>query len=379
MNGPVLDDQTVLVADGRIVAIGDRDSTVVPSGTRVIDAAGQVLVPGLVDAHIHLRDATESDLLTYLRAGVTTAREFNGRPFLLNWRDRIHSGDLLGPTLKVAAPTLGNFSSPRDGYPTPKTAEEGRAAVARFDDAGYDWIKVYSFLSPDAFAGVLAEAERRELPVGGHVPVALGLEEAVLSSLRSIEHLTEYVDASLTDASAKFDAKDMRSIFGAGELHPQRLELWIDETVEAGIWNVPTLVWFDRILPAPIAEEAWNDPALRRQGERNRRELVRRLHLAGAPLAVGTDSDAGDDLPASAIHLELAAMVDGGLEPEDVLRIATMGGAGLLELEDEIGSVEVGKRADLLLLRCDPRERIECTAELAAVISRGRQVDLKTP
>lgn len=366
--------QTVIVRDGSIREIGPRSKVEIPSGARVIEAAGHVLMPGLIDAHVHLRAADSTALVDYLRTGITTAREMNGRPFLLEWRSRIDSGTLIGPSLVVAAPTLANFSSPREGYPTPETAADAAKVVRDFASSGYDWIKVYSFLPADAFSGVMTEANRLGLPVGGHAPLEPGLEAVLNSGIRSIEHLTEYVGSSLTSEARGNDDVDFRSVFGAGEVDWLKVDSLVQLTAERGVWNVPTLVWFDRNLPAPMAADAWSKPELRAQGERNRRDVVRRLYHAGAKLAVGTDSDAGDDLPASAIHDELEAMVSAGLDPYDVIHAATVGGATMLGRLADIGSLETGKRADLLLLRCNPVDDLVCLRQPEVVVSRGRIV-----
>ena len=370
----LIEDQTVVVIGSEIVSVGARSTTDIPAGVAVLDGADRVLVPGLVDAHVHLRNASPEALQTYLLAGITTIREMNGRPFLLEWRQRILSGEVSGPRLIVAAPTLGNFSSPREGYPTPTSAAEGEAVVRAFHDAGYDWIKVYSFLGADAFEGVMRAARALDMPVGGHVPLEVGLEGTFESGMRSIEHLTEYVGASLTPEAAELDAGDHRSIFGAGELDSATIARFVRKTAELRVWNVPSLVWFDHRPGASVAEAAWSDAALRSQGERNRRHIVGLLHEAGAPLALGTDSDAGDDEPASSIHDELAAMVESGLSPGEALRAATSGGADLLGLSEVIGEVAPGRRADLLLLACDPLMRIECTRRIEMVVAAGRIV-----
>ncbi len=373
-SSPVRGDQTIVIAGERIEGLGPRAEIEVPAGAKVIDGRGRFLMPGLVDVHVHLRHAQPEALLDYLRVGITSAREMNGRPFLLEWRDRIEAGDLIGPALKVAAPTLGNFSSPREGYPTPETAEQAREAVRRFHSAGYDWIKVYSFLEREAFEGVMEEARRLDIPVGGHVPIQVGIDDALAAGLRSIEHLTEYVGGSLSADARALDESDFRSTFGAGEIDVERLESLVRTTRSAGVWNVPTLVWFDRHLPTPLAREAWDRSELRKEGARNRRWVVGKLHEHGASLAVGTDSDAGNDEPARAIYQEIAAMVEANLSHREVLRAATIGGARLLGVEEVTGSIEVGKRADLLLLGCDPLERIECIADPELVIVRGRIV-----
>jgi imidazolonepropionase-like amidohydrolase len=366
----LLRNQTILIRDGRIAALGPADSVAYdPQNVETIGGAGRFVMPGLVDAHVHLREATEEALIRYLRAGVTTVRDMNGRPFLLDWRRRIEHGELAGPTLYLASPTLGNLSSPREGYPTPRTEQEGRAAVRRFQAAGYDWIKVYSFLPAAGFAGIVEEAARRRMPVGGHVPVAVGAE--VFSGIRSIEHLTEYAGLSLADGE---EDRDLRTVFHAGTLDSRKLDSLIRETVRAGVWNVPTLVWFDRNLPTRRVLEAWRHPELRAQGAFNRRLILRRLRDAGARIAVGTDSDGlGEHLSPFAILGELQAMTEAGFSRREVLRAATVGGAELLGGLAEFGTVTVGKRADLLVLFCDPREDLTCLADIDLVVARGRR------
>lgn len=366
--------QTVVLRDGVIVTVGGRTSVQVPEGVRIVDGDDLILMPGLVDTHIHLRHAETSDLVDYLRAGITCAREMNGRPFLLEWRDQINAGELVGPCLKVAAPTMGNFSSPKEGYPTPETRKDAAAMVRRFRDEGYDWIKIYTFLPDDAVKGVMDESRALGIPVGGHVPIETGLSASIEANMTSIEHLAEYVGSALSPEAQLLDEKDYGSIFGAGDVDWKKIDTIVSSLAASKIWSVPTLVWFDRILPAPMASEAWSDPDKRKKGVENRREVVRRLFNAGALMAIGTDSDAGGDLPASAIHDELDAMLDAGLPAYDVIRLATVEGASLIGEKDKIGTVTVGKRADLLLLSCNPVDNLACLREPVMVVSRGKPV-----
>ena len=369
----MLENQTVLIRDGIIEAMASADSLPVDTiRYRVIDAGGRVVMPGLVDAHVHLREADEEGLLRYLRAGVTTVRDMNGRPHLLDWRERIRRGELRGPVLFVASPTLGNFSSPREGYPTPRTVEEGRAAVRRFHREGYDWIKVYSFLPVEAFEGIVQEAQALGIPVGGHVPLGLG-KRVFGSGLRSIEHLTEYAGLALEAEEREDDERDLRTIFHAGTLEGPEVDSLVQETLRDGVWNVPTLVWFDRNLPSSRALESWRRWELRAQGRENRRFLVGRLHETGANLAVGTDSDPlGEHLSPFAILEELNAMAESGMTRLEVLEAATVGGARLLGGLGEFGTVTVGKRADLLVLFCAPQRDLLCLADIEWVVANGQ-------
>ena len=260
----MLSDQTVIINEGIVQSIGNRSKAKIPSNARIIEGKNEVLMPGLIDAHIHLRKAEQPALMNYLKAGITTARDMNGRPKLLEWRKQINSGELIGPTLQVACPAIANWSSPKEGYPTPETEQEGRQLVRRFYNEGYDLIKVYTFLGVEGYRGIIEESKKVGIPVSGHVPVKVGLVECISSGIHSIEHLTEYVGTSLTKEAKELDDKDFRSIFGAGEINWAKLDSLVSLTKSHNVWNVPTLVWFDRNLPAPIAKEAWSNDSLRR-------------------------------------------------------------------------------------------------------------------
>ena len=144
-------------------------------------------------------------------------------------------------------------------------------------------------------------------------------------------------------------------------------------TRDAGVWSCPTIHIFDAKLPAPQMQAAWEQPELRALGHTNRLKIVRALHEAGAGLLVCTDSDAGDDLPADVIYDEIEAMHQAGIPPYDVLRAATADAAMFLNV-GEAGTVAVGKRADLLLVECNPLDDLTCLRELDMVVSRGRLI-----
>jgi len=367
----VLRDQTVLARDGLIQAIAPARQLSLPAGTETIDGRGLYLLPGLTDAHVHLRKADEAALLRYLRAGVTTVRDMNGRPELLRWRERIAAGELVGPTLHVAAPTLGNFSSPREGYPTPTDPEAAKSVVRRFHADGYDWIKVYSFISDEVFHAVLEEAARLGMPVGGHPPLTTTFADQL--RMRSVEHLLGYVEPLMTDAARDRDAEDLRAVFHAVDLRMEGLPELAAATAAAGTFNCPTIGFFDHRVPTARVAEAWRRPDLRHLGHHNRITITRALHEAGAPLVLCTDSDAGRDLPASHVHAEMAHLSEAGLTNFEVLRAATVQAAALLE-SDAFGMVAVGKRADLLLVPCNPLDDLSCLRDLVAVIAGGRRV-----
>lgn len=372
----VVPSQTVLIAGDRILRLGDSADVEVPADAIRIDGRGRYLMPALADLHVHLRDASEADLRAYLEAGVTTVREMNGREHLLTWRRRIEAGSLLGPRMFVASPTIGNWSSPREGFPTPETAAEAHARVQRFKNEGYDFIKVYSFVPAPIYRAILSAAAEVDIPVVGHVPLEIPLEEALALGQTSIEHLHPYVDAAMTPAARELDSKDMRAVFHAVDLDATALRELAAATREAGVWNCPTVTFFDRVLPVDFVKEPWGRPELRRLGAATRRQIVRALHDAGAPMILGTDSDAGDDLAPGVIHEEIANLVAAGLDPFEVLEMATTHAASFLGLEKS-GAVASGFRADLILLECNPLERTDCLRRPVEVLARGHRVLLR--
>ncbi len=371
-------DQTVIVENGIISAVGSSDYLSIPQNATVIDGQGGYLLPGLCDMHVHFRKSTDKSFLAdYLRAGITCVREMNGRPWLLQLRQEIESGTVVGPDLIIACPTIGNWSSPREGYSTPTTHDEAVRAVQRFADQGYDWIKFYSFVGPEAFAGIVAQAAKSKIPLGGHVPVQMQLGDVLSTDITSIEHLTGYVDACMTPESRALDQVDMRSVFHAGEIDQAQLDEVIRQTVNSGIWNCPTIIFFDQILPTDMAKEAWNQPHLREQGYRNRRLITKSLYDAGARLVIGTDSDGGNRLPASTIVDEMIALESAGIPKWAVLRMATTSPAELLGRSNQVGKISLGFRANLVLIEANPLEDLNHLRRVAAVVVGGKVIDVE--
>jgi cytosine/adenosine deaminase-related metal-dependent hydrolase len=176
----VLDDQTVLVQDGRIVAIGPAQTVHLPANTQKINAAGKYLIPGLIDAHVHLYSTIEFPL--YLANGVTTVFNLDGRPAHLLWRTQVANGELLGPTIFTAGPLFGRAHKP----------DEAVRLVDQQADAGYDAVKIYNPVSKEEYPALIAEAKRRNLLLMGHIARDPGFEMTIRSG-QSIAHLDEFL------------------------------------------------------------------------------------------------------------------------------------------------------------------------------------------
>lgn len=359
----VLPHQTVLISGNSILKIGPSTEVEVPNEARVIPGTGRFLVPGLADMHAHPKRSEGRGPGDYLREGITVLRVMAGHPSHLEFRELVRSGKAPGPIVFVAGQPLTSSDHFRS-HRRVTSAEEGRIAVREQVAEGYDFIKVYSLLSLEAFDGIMEEANRLGIPVVGHVSDQVPIEHAMNAGLASVEHLFGYF-WPLESASSTLQGKwAPRRLFHAVEIDPERLPAIAAATAAAGVWNCPTLWRKANYLTSPLAKEAWETPSLRALGESNRRQLVKALHDAGAGLLAGTD-----DQPAI-LREELGLLVEAGLSPYDALRTATVNAGEFLGLTG-YGTIAVGKDANLLLLEANPLADIANTKGVVGVVVNG--------
>lgn len=415
-SGVVLPDRTVVIEDGRIRSVG-RDADL-PAGTETVDAGGRYLIPGLWDAHAHVRHPAAPDVLfpLFVAHGVTGIREMSSDcdgpedgdvcvERMKEWRRAISTGEMTGPRLVA----LSSFPlDPPWGYEVPREMVAGM--LDELDSRGLDLIKTYNRLSPDAFRWFVEGARERGMDAAGHVPLRITAAEASDAGLRSVEHARAFLFDCYPGSQA------FRSSARSVNVGPDDLRAMVEEhdpavcaetfrTLERnGTWYVPTHV--TRRMEARAGEtELRNDPRLRwvwgdvreqwhadadrvleRSPTSDERaimdafyrkglELTGRAHEAGVPIAVGTD--AGDSFVfwGSSVHDEMAELVKAGLSPAEALAAATLRPAELMRAEEDHGTVEAGKRADLVLLRANPLADIDNTRTVEAVIFDGRLLD----
>jgi imidazolonepropionase-like amidohydrolase len=402
MTGGLLRDQTVLVEGDRIATVGPRGKVALPAGARIVEGAGRYLLPGLADMHVHLEYFDAPAILgLFLANGVTTVRNMDGRPYILEWKRRVAAGELLGPSIHTAGPLLDGNPPRLPDNTVVRDAAEARAAVLAQADAGYDFIKVYTNLSPEAWRAVLAAARERGLPVAGHVPQRVDLAE-VLAAGQTIEHLTDYGDWIEADDSPFRDRWHWSKLYLAMPVDGKKVDSAAGRIAQSGVWTVPTMVQAERALAPAETLSAWlaapemayipadgraewegrvrrsvdrmdaEDWTLVERGAENRRRLAAALRAAGARLLVGTDTPNPFVVPDFSVHEELENFVAAGYTPEEALAAATREAARFLGELDEWGTVEAGKRADLVLLEANPLEAIGNTRRPVGVMVRGR-------
>jgi len=374
-----LADQTVLVREGRIVALGSASDVPAPDDARVIDGAGRWLLPGLAEMHGHLPGAQASDrsvddvLWLYLAHGVTTVRGMLGDPRQLALADEIARGERLGPRLFVGSPPLhgGSVSGP----------EQARALVAQYAAAGYDHLKVHEGLAPATYAAIAEAAGEQGLPFGGHVSDAVGLRAALAAGQATVDHLDNVVAALVPDElAAQHPGGLPPSVGAAGTALVPTMALWevfLGDTPGAELrarrpevrWMPPGLV--DQWEQGTDASRAASDRAVAARLAALRVEALAGLHGAGVPVLLGTDSPQLFSVPGASLAHEIAVLERAGLTPLEVL-LAGTANVGRFYGDPTLGRVAVGARADLLLLDADPRQDARHALQPAGVVVDGR-------
>ena len=380
----VVEDQTVATQGGRIVQIGDAGTVKIPPKAQRIDARGKYLIPGLADAHVHLQSQVEFAL--YLANGVTTVFNLDGRPGHLLWRHQVAAGDVLGPTIFSTGPI----------FHQKRTPEEDVRLVDAQAAAGYDAIKVYNEVSKEEYPALISEARSKNLLLMGHVAREPGFE-MTLQSGQSIAHLEEIM---YTYFNPQHDDEFEHLVFDGS-----KIPVVTKMVKDSGIYVTATLDNFSRIvLEATDLDAFLKNPELHyvapwtllqfeppNNRYKNRfgpdkyavlesllafqRKLLKSFSDAGVPLMAGTDATEVGPVAGFGLHHELQEFVNDGLTPYQALQTATINVAKYLRQSNEFGTIETGKRADMVLLSANPLANIANTKSIEGVMVRGYWLD----
>jgi imidazolonepropionase-like amidohydrolase len=391
--------QTVVVRDGRIAEVGPAGRVRVPEGATRIDAAGKFLIPGLAEMHAHVPPGAQvSDaeiarvLELYAVNGVTTIRSMLGHPRHLAFRERAARGEILSPRIWTSGPSFGGQSAP-----TPDSA----ARMVRAEKAmGYDFLKIHPGVSRAAFDSLAVVADQLGIRFAGHVPAAVGLHRALEARYWSIDHIDGFVEAL-----AREGAPQQTGFFGSalmGHLDESRIPGLVTAHKTAGVWVAPTMYFLEAMVGNdPVEElaarpdmryvqpgmlESWKtattnsraspgaSPESRQAFIALRRRLLKALHDGGVGIVLGSDSPQLWNAPGFSAVRELQSYVASGLTPWQALATGTRNVAAFLGNSAEAGTIEAGKRADLVLLDANPLQSITSLDRKAGVMLGGRWI-----
>jgi imidazolonepropionase-like amidohydrolase len=385
---PPFSDSAIVLHKGRIVAVGPRARVKIPRHAQVIDAAGKFLLPGLWDMHAHFEQVEWGPI--YLAAGVTTVRDCgNEFEFITAVRDAIAQGRGLGPRLLLAGIVDG--SGPLAlGVERVDTPEQAKMWVDRYHAANFQQMKIYSSVKLKELKAVTDEAHHLGMTVTGHIPEGLTAYQAVDAGQDQINHI-EYVlemmhgpfptDMSRIDrmkalAEVDLDSAEARKAVSFLKEHHTLLDptVALFEFLTATTAKPPASFepGVNKIAPE-LAEQLTDvEPPSERSGLAEKvfeKELaiVGILHRAGIPIVAGTDQT----VPGYSLHREIELYAQAGFTPMEAIQAATIVPARAMGVDKELGTVEKGKRADLILIRGDPLADIHNTRKVEYVITNG--------
>jgi len=391
----IIENATVVIKDKKILSINES----IPAGAKIIDGTGKWLIPGLIDMHVHnlsngsfsqgyptrgstLIFETQYQMTPYIANGVTTIFQLSGRLGNFSQRDEIANESVIGPRIAISAVIDGKG----DGI-IATTPSDGRQSVRNAKGLGYRFIKVYTWLNEETFKAILDEAQKQKMKVVGHVPTVFAGKPAknfFISHFGLIAHAEE-----LCKQTEDYSYKKAQEFAHLAK--------------ENGTWLIPNLTNMVSIveqakslesitsLPSlkyvhPLMQDKWitsnkfegssakSIDYFQKQVDFNNL-IVKAFKEAGVPMLAGTDAGISGVIWGFSLHNELKLLVDAGLTNEEALISATRLPATWLEIDDKIGTVEVGKFADLVLLDSNPLDDINNTRKISGVFVNGKWID----
>jgi imidazolonepropionase-like amidohydrolase len=386
--GPPQPNMNVIIQGDRIARIEKGNRKLRP-GAIVLDGRGKFLIPGFWDMQVHLSWTTVSALPLLVANGITNVRDMGGRlEEIDDWRTKIRAGLLVGPDIVRVGPMLNGKSFNRYQLIT-GTPAETRSVVRTLKFIGVDGLEIERRVERDSYFALLDEAKDQGLPVGGHIPMTITPEEATDSGQTTIEHIETLFEGTLSAGKKEDELPVVIDRFlssgAADSLFARLVKNHTAFTPDIAMWQWTMNAMDPSASPDPLSRyvalssrnEFKNQHASPEELKNLRQifprllNVVRRMHQAGVMLLAGTDI-AGPRIPGFSLHNELAMLVTAGLTPAQALQTATLNPAIVLKKTNDLGSVEVGKMANLVLLDANPLENIDNTRRISTVVLKGK-------
>jgi imidazolonepropionase-like amidohydrolase len=377
----------IVIENGRIAAVGLPSNMKIPKGAKIFDAQGKYVLPGLFDMHAHFEQVEWGPV--YLAAGVTTVRDVgNEFEFMTSVRDAIKQGRGLGPRILLAGIIDGD-SPTALGVIRANTPEQARAVVNRYFNAGFNQIKIYSSIKPDILREICAEAHRLGLTVTGHVPNGMNAIQAVEAGMDQINHI-QYLPPVLVSKDYKPQPGVVPKIDFNSEEAKRAIQFFKDHNT---VFD-PTLVVFDWFFHPSDVPFAQFEPgaakvpnelfapinntglppervAFGRDAMQMFLNITGELHRNGLTIVAGTDQV----VPGHSLRRELELYVKAGFTPLEAIQAATIVPARVMKMDKDLGTLEKGKIADLILVDGNPLDNISNIRNTKYVVTGGKMFD----
>lgn len=361
---PVIERGVIIVKNGRIIAVGSTDAVKIPAGTPIVSAAGQTIVPGLWDMHAH---ASQTDwALPYLAGGVTTIRDMGGEnEFLVPFRNAIESGSVLAPRMLLAglvdAPGPGAF-----GHLWASTPAEGRAVVRQLKAARIDELKVYTGLTAEVVKAMASEAHALGMMVTGHA--ARGAREAVENGFDQIAH------GNVSGPAGSATATELIAFFKAHDVALDPTSSWNELGGRSARTSIESFLPGVTRLPRALVRQFASMPGSNSEPSAIEARQLQSLQMLNEARAAGIAVVAGTDkgIPGFSLQRDIELLVKGGMTPLQAIQAASIVPARVMKLERDTGTLEVGKRADFVVLDGNPLTDISNIRTANRVCVNGR-------
>ncbi|HTD39295.1 MAG TPA: amidohydrolase family protein, partial [Mucilaginibacter sp.] len=380
VNEKTIPNAVVVIENGIIKKVGKEGEVSIPAGTKVIDAKGKMLLPGLWDMHAHFEQAEWGP--AYLAAGVTTVRDCgNEFSFINAIKDAIDKGKGVGPEI-LKAGIIDGKGQYALGIIQADTKEDAIKEVDRYKQNGFVQIKIYSSVKPAIVKAICDEAHKLGLTVTGHIPIGMTLQQGVDSGMNMVNHVQYVYSIMKRNKDRSIDFNDSTSIAAINFIKQHNVV--IDPTV--GVFEMSFRNIKDDItkmepafytLPLPL-QALLKNTGQDSTGARKFKPLyesmvtiVKKLHDAGVTIVAGTDQG----FPGFSVARELELYVQAGLTPADAIQTATITPAKVMNVDKTNGSIEEGKQANIIIVDGDPLTNIRDIRNVAIVIKEGHIYD----
>jgi imidazolonepropionase-like amidohydrolase len=382
----IIPNQSVLIENGKILALGHSKlllNEVEQQAIFRVDARGQYLAPGLVDAHVHVFDP--QDLGLYLSHGITTVRNMAGMPAHLRWQKDFDDNQAVGSRLVTYSPALNAGDQIGPFHQRVDSPVHGRSLVRQYAEMGYQGIKVYNGLNKKMLDAVIDEASKLNLPVAGHPSSQIDFAQSVNLAMASIEHVEELFQVALKYKATRTSVDQLAETIADSKLPVVTTLVAFDNIYQASEhgnafkesieWDYLTgfTAFVGQKQLSPQFEASSNDWESTKT--RAHFAITQALFEKGAIVAIGSDTGPALTMPGLSFHRELEILEKLNVHKGDILKAATINSSEVVKVNNLCGEIKVGCLADLILLKDNPLENLSTLVQPQAVFVDGRYLD----
>jgi imidazolonepropionase-like amidohydrolase len=385
----VLVDKMVYIKDGLIQNIADRIDV---QGVHILDGKSKFLSPGLIDMHVHIWDRYELGL--YLSNGVTAVRNVWGMPMHLRLKEAINNDKIISPLFFTTGPKLTGPEFIGDDNLNLTSPAQAKEKVISYKERGYDFIKTYYGLTEDIFDAVIEQAKISDMDIIAHPSQKVAYAYHFNPQIKSIEHAEEIIQQPLnyTLDTLKLDevihdfAISKHSSFSPTlTVYNNIYQMLIDDDILASeqlefmnplIKKVDSKAQYERWYTTKLRDSSIV-MSIKNQHDFHLK-IIKELHEVGVSIVCGTDAGIGVTVPGFSMHHELAFYKEAGLSNYEVLKTATVNASKTHAMMNNMGTVEVGKVANLILVDNNPLLDLSALQNPSTVFIKGRKLNRET-